>query len=119
MDYQTIIDKTYGVINSLKEKNEYKELVSLKKRIDTDLKEVIEKFKKAEEKYLDAAKYGKFHPDLKKIQNEFSKAKAELFSNELVIKYKELEKVMQENINKVTTEIVQSVSNKINNTKTI
>lgn len=113
MDYKEIIDKTYEVVDTIKETKEFKELMALKEQIETTLSPLITKFKQAQETYVEALKYGSYHPDLKKYQQELSKYKAELFTNELVEKYKGLEAVIQKNLNNIVNEVTTSISHRI------
>lgn len=119
MGMQDVFEKTYKFVDDFKDTNEYKELMNLKEKINEQLKEKVKRFNDLKEKYEECLKYDKYHPDLKRIQKELSEAKTSLFSEELVIKYKELEKTLEENLNTLLTNICQKVSNKIKNNNII
>ena len=110
-----IIDKTYDLIDEIKSEVTYKRLLELKKFIDTDefLNELIKAFNKVKLTYEEVAKYGKYHPDLKKVQLELSSIKEELYSNVFIKEYKMLEKKLQSKLDEISSEIATSVSSKI------
>lgn len=110
-----ILDNTYKVIDEIKEKKSYKRLIELKSIInnDKDLNSLIQDFNKVKVKYEDVIKYGKYHPDLKKVQLELSKIKESLYSNVIIKEYKQLEKELQKTLDYVSSEIAKSVSTKI------
>lgn len=117
MEYIEVINKTYEYVDALKNTKEYQQLLMLKKEIDYGLKDLIKNFKDAEQKYREALKFGKYHPDLAKYQVEFSKAKEILFSNELVQEYKKLEGIIQANLNELVQEIKKNISKKFKTNK--
>ena len=110
-----IIENTYELIDEIKDTKVYKRLVELKQQIekDKDLKALIEEFNKVKIKYDDVSKYGKYHPDLKKVQLELLKIKETLYSNVIIEEYKKLEKELQKTLDHVSSEIAKSVSKKI------
>ena len=75
--------------------------------------ELVRIFQKLNVKYEEANKYGKYHPDLKRIQQEFSQAKIALYTHDVVKEYKTLEKELQRELNLLSTEIAEAVSSKI------
>ena len=70
-------------------------------------------FNKAKENYDEVVKFSSYHPDLKKRQLELVKAKEALYTNELVMKYKKLEKEIQEKMNVASKEILKAISNNV------
>lgn len=112
---QEIIEKTYELVDEIKGSEDYKKLQKLHKIIDTnsEIKELINIFKKYNDKYEEVSKYGKYHPDLKKVQKQFSEAKTNLYSNKLVKEYKELENRIQKILDNISKELAIGVSKKI------
>ena len=112
---QEIIEKTYELVEEIKSKKEYKKLLELHKIIETDqhIKELITIFQKYNDKYNEVSKYGKYHPDLKKVSKEFAQAKENLYSNEIVKEYKTLENLIQKEFNNISKELATSISPKI------
>jgi cell fate (sporulation/competence/biofilm development) regulator YlbF (YheA/YmcA/DUF963 family) len=110
-----ILENTYELINEIKSGKTYKRLLELKSIIEQDeeLVKLIEKFNKIKTQYDEVLKYGKYHPDLKKVQIELSKIKETLYSNVIIVEYKELEKKLQSNLDLISSEIATSVSSKI------
>lgn len=119
MSQSEILDYVYKLADAIKNSEEYKLLIELKDDINTNLKDVLVKFDNAKEKYNEALKYGKYHPDLEKYQRELSKIKEELFTNELVSKYKKLEGLIQDKLDKIFNELKINISNKFELTKLI
>jgi len=110
-----ILDKTYSLVDEIKDSKEYKRMIELKTIIDNDndLKELILAFNKIKAKYEEVQKYGKFHPDLKKTQMELSNKKESLYSHAIIKEYKELEKSLQKTLDNISKEIAKTVSDKI------
>lgn len=110
-----ILEKTYDLVNEIKDTKEYKRLIELDKMIKTDseLITLIESFNKVKMKYDEVTKYGKYHPDLKRVQLELSKKKEEVYTNVIIKEYKQLEKDLQKRLDHISSEIATSVSSKI------
>lgn len=110
MGIMNIFDKTYDYAEKFISSQEFKELLAIKEEIQDKLSSLVQKFKEAQDKYKEA-KENKVEPsELKKYQLEFVKAKETLFSEELVQKYRELEKTLQDNLTEVAKRITSSIS---------
>lgn len=112
---QKIIEKTYDVVEEIKSTNEYQRLLELHREIagDKEVQELISIFQKYNKKYEEVSKYGKYHPDIKKVQQEFSVAKENLYSNEVIKEYKKLENQIQKTLNHISKELATNISSKI------
>ncbi len=112
---QEIIDLTYDLVTEIKGSLEFKRILELKKVISqsSEIDDLIKKFKTLKNKYEEVIKYGKYHPDLKSVQNDFSIAKSQLYSNEIIREYKKLENKIQKKLDYVSENIAKSVSHKI------
>ena len=110
MRYFELCDRSVAYANEITSSNEFKELLELKERINKEIPLLVEAFKKAREKYEEVSKYSSYHPDLKRVRNELVAAKEALYTNPLVIKYKELEKEIQNKLNDVAHEIAKTIS---------
>ncbi|MGM9969167.1 MAG: hypothetical protein ACI35S_02090 [Anaeroplasma sp.] len=108
-----------GYIDDLSQTIEFKRLIELKSIIDEKYKNLIIKFKTKESLYLDAKKYGEYYPELNSIQNDFMKAKKDLYEKEEVKEYLKLERIIQDKLNSDINLIKSSVSNKFKLTKNI
>ena len=64
-------------------------------------------------KYEEVTQYGKYHPDLKRVQLELVEKKEEVFTNDVIKEYKQLEKDLQNRLDTISKEIANSVSSKI------
>jgi cell fate (sporulation/competence/biofilm development) regulator YlbF (YheA/YmcA/DUF963 family) len=112
---QSWLEATYKLVDEIKENHKYKRLLELREKMEQDdgLKELIHTFKIQNEKYQEVKQYSNFHPDLNRVQLEFSKAKEALYSNEIIREYKNLEKELQALLDGISKEISSSVSKKI------
>ncbi len=119
MEYNDIIDKAYALVDSIKQSDEFLLLKEMKAEINFSLSDLILKFDKAKEKYAEALQYGKHHPNLEEYKKELSEIKAELFTNELVTKYKKIESMFQSKLDVIINEVKKAMSNKFEQTKKI
>lgn len=110
-----ILEKTYDLVDEIKGTTEYKRLLELDAVLKTDpnLIALIESFQKVKEKYEETSKYGKYHPDLKGVQLELATIKEEVYTNAIIKEYKQLEKDLQNRLDKISKEIANCVSSKI------
>lgn len=113
MRYFELCEKSVGFANEIMETTEFKELIRIKEEMTKSIPNLLEDFKKAKEKYEEVSIYSTYHPDYRKIKLELVKAKEALYTNELVIRYKELEKKIQEKMNFASKEIVKVISKNI------
>ena len=110
MRYFELCDKSVLFANEVMESAEFRELLEVKEAISKTIPNLVESFKKAKEKYEEVQKYGTYHPDYRNVKLELVKAKEALYTNSLVIRYKELEKKIQEKLNVAANEIVKAIS---------
>lgn len=105
----------YELIDEIKKQDKYQKLLLLRKEVNNniEIQSMIETFNKNKTKFEEVSKYGKYHPDLKKVQKELSESKNQLFLNDVVKEIKQLEKDIQHDLDKISREISQSISNKI------
>jgi len=110
-----VLDKTYDLVEEIKQTKDYNRLLELDKILKTDptLIVLIESFNRIKEKYDDVSKYGKYHPDLKPVQLELAKQKEEVYTNPIIKEYKQLEKDLQNRLDQISKEIANCVSSKI------
>lgn len=119
MDYVRVLDKTDAYIKQIVNSDEFGILLDLKERIQIELIDFIQSFKTAKEKYEEATNYGTHHPDLKQYQIDLSEAKTKLYSQELVKKYFEVQKLIQTNIDLFINDLTSSISNKFKQIQSI
>jgi cell fate (sporulation/competence/biofilm development) regulator YlbF (YheA/YmcA/DUF963 family) len=113
MRYFELCEKSEKFANDIMESNDFKELLLLKDRISKEIPELLEEFNKAKIKYDEVMEYGVYHPDYKASKLRLVKAKEVLYTNELVKRYKELERSIQEKLDLASKEIVKAISNNI------
>lgn len=112
---QSWLDATYDVIDEIKSQENYKEWVALRKTIaeDPTIQVLVKAYQKTANKYEEAKQYGSHHPDLKAYQLAFSQAKQQLYTHPIVMRYKELEKTIQRQLDDISRAIATSISPKI------
>jgi cell fate (sporulation/competence/biofilm development) regulator YlbF (YheA/YmcA/DUF963 family) len=110
-----LLDITYDLIDEIKGTKDYKRLLELDKLLKTDstLIELIESFQKIKVKYEETSQYGKYHPDLKRVQLELANKKQEVYTNPIIKEYKQLEKDLQNRLDLISKELATCVSSKI------
>lgn len=113
MRYFELCEKSERFANEIMETLEFKELLELKEKISKEIPELLEEFNKAKEKYDEVMEYGTYHPDYRNTKLRLVKAKETLYTNPLVIRYKELERSIQEKLDLASKEIVKAISNNI------
>jgi cell fate (sporulation/competence/biofilm development) regulator YlbF (YheA/YmcA/DUF963 family) len=108
----TVLNLVYDLVDDIKSKKEYIKLMEFKKVMDSDpyIIDLLKRFKKSKAKFEEVSKYGKYHPELKIVQIEFAKVKTEVFTNNIIQKYKQMEKELQKVLDDASREIAQSVS---------
>ncbi|MBD5391121.1 hypothetical protein HDR67_03865 [bacterium] len=109
---EDIYARTEEYAQAIIETKEFQRLLEVKELIKKTLGHKIIAFKTAEAKYVEAKNYGKYHPDLKKYQDDFVAAKTSLYSEDLVKEYKQLETKIQNQLNQDMNELKKCVSNK-------
>ena len=113
MRYFELCDKSVAFAKEIMETEDFKELIRVKNELQASYPELLNRFNKAKEKYEEVSQYSTYHPDYRKVKLELVSAKEALYTNELVKKYKELEKKIQEKLNEASQEIVKAISNNI------
>lgn len=109
MRYFELCDKSVAFANEIIKSPEFVELLKIKEEITTTIPLIVEEFNTAKEKYDEVNKYGTYHPDYQKVKLRLIKAKEALYRNELVKKYKELERKIQQMLNDASKEIVKAL----------
>ena len=98
-------------IDELKEKEDFKRLLELKRIIDKKYSNLIIALKTKESIYLDSL-YKPSHYDEVKVKKEFIEAKTNLYSKEEVKEYFSLERKINNLLDNDLNDIKESISNK-------
>ena len=114
MDYTQLMEETYILISEIKKDKDYLRYVELKKILKNKYKTEITNFRLANDKYSEAKKYGKYHPDLLKYQHELMDRKKDLYSKEEVKEYFTLERLLNKELKEFTKKLTGTVTNKYN-----
>ena len=113
MRYFELCEKSEKFANEIMETIEFKELLELKDRISKEIPELLEEFNQAKNKYDEVSEYATYHPDYRSSKLRLVNAKEALYTNELVKRYKELERSIQEKLDFASKEILKAISNNI------
>ncbi len=92
----------------------FQELLDVKKQINEEFSDLIKDFKEKREKFESTREYSLYNESIKNIQLEFQKVKKELYSKELVQKYFELERAIQNELTDLSKKLAKSISNRFN-----
>ncbi len=111
-----IIEKTYSLAEEIKNLDIYKEVKELNSLIEKELKNELEDFVIAKEKYYEALKYGEYHPSLEKYSKDLVEKKTILYSKEIVRKYNKKYNELQKIVNEILDKIKINMSNKFETT---
>jgi len=118
---QLIIERTYELIDEIKQRNDYLRLKVLEKKIENDkeVQALVKAFNESKSKYDEVKKYGEYHPDLASTKKLFQLDKYNLFSHPIIKDYKEAEKSLQGYLDKIADNIGKSISPNVKKQKTI
>ncbi|MFK5883297.1 MAG: YlbF family regulator [Candidatus Izemoplasma sp.] len=112
---EKLLNLAYELADEIKKSSSFLKLKELKSEIKKDdyLNSLITNFNKIKLKYADVSQYSTYHPDYSKVKKQLVDSKKEVFLNETIKEYKNLEKEIQQLLDKVSRDIAQSVSFKI------
>lgn len=109
-----LIQKTYDVIDAMKESFSFQALLSLNEALESEaLKPVFETYKKTKKVYLEAKQYSTFHPDLKTYQKAFQTAKNDLYTHPTMKAYLISYRAFQNELDEFVSKLGQVISPKI------
>lgn len=112
-----MIDEAYSYAEKIIDTKEFKELLKLKKEIDTKYSNLIISFKTKEAYYLEALEYKDHYPNFDEVKRSFVEAKAKLYSKEEVSRYfvleREINKMIKADLDEVKLSISDSLFNPI------
>ncbi|MBD1380962.1 YlbF family regulator [Metabacillus arenae] len=110
-----ILDKAEGLAGLILQTDEADEYRRCSHIIKTDktVQKMIANFAKTKELYEDVQRFGKYHPDYKKLTKEMREVKRELDLNEHIAAFKKAEKELQSILDEVSIELGKAVSEHI------
>lgn len=104
----------YDYLDELKQSDYYKEFINIDKELDLKYSNDLEELKIMKDKYdeiMDTG--GRHHPDFKEISNLFSTTKKKVFQIDIVKRYLELERQIEEEINSLFNDMSKNISSNI------
>ncbi|APH05370.1 YlbF family regulator [Bacillus weihaiensis] len=80
---------------------------------DHDAQEIIRQFNKVKDLYEDVQRFGKYHPDYRKITKDLRDRKRELDLNDTISSFKKAENELQSLLDEISVQLGQAVSTHI------
>jgi cell fate (sporulation/competence/biofilm development) regulator YlbF (YheA/YmcA/DUF963 family) len=77
---------------------------------DKDAQQLISQFAKTKDLYEDVQRFGKYHPDYRKISKDMRDIKRELDLNQSVFNFKKAENELQALLDEISVQVGQAVS---------
>ena len=112
---QKLLESIYDLTDEIKASDQFQRLLILNELIKKNdiVLELINTFNKVKTKYDEVSKHSHYHPDYDRIKKDLQTAKYNLYTNELIKEYKELEKHIQKTLDDISRSIAASVSDRI------
>lgn len=108
---ENLINLTEETIESFKKSSLFKNVKMAEEALkDEQVKLLLETYKEWQDTYLEAKKYGSYHPDLKAIQVSYQTAKIQLYSHPLIVEYFEHYHAFQALIDTFTQDLAKTIS---------
>lgn len=92
----------YDYVDSIKNSDDYKSLISLNKQMENELSDLINDFKIKKDTYEKIREFGKNYKGYSKVCLEYSNAKEKLFSSGIVKKYHEKEEIIKNELDELS-----------------
>ena len=113
---QDLIDE---YINEIKNSDDFKKLLELKKLIDDKYQSLIMSFNVIKDNYFKALENKKYYKDFNLIEKEYQDVKTSLYSKEEVKEYIKLENIINNQLIRDINKIKESISTKFGKSKII
>ena len=113
---QELIDE---YINEIKNSDDFKKLIELKKLIDSKYQSLIMSFNVKRDNYFEAEKNKNYYQDFDLIKKEYIDIKTQLFSKEEVKEYINLENKINNRLDEDFNMVKESISSKFGKSKRI
>lgn len=110
-----ILQESYDFSELILTSDVFNNYISIKKQVqhNSDAQEMLQHFEGLKEKYEEVQRFGKYHPDFKKITSEVRDYKRKVDTYPLIAEYKESEKELENLLNEVSQIIAHAVSSEI------
>lgn len=114
-DLTNILLETDQLARLIVQSEEAKQFQLTKKNLaqDMEAQKLIKEFIEKKEQYEEVERFGKFHPDYKRIKTEMREAKRRLDLNAQVAQFKKAERELENILNDVSKIIANAVSEQI------
>lgn len=115
MDDVTVLNETDGLVKMLKHSDVFLNYRDLKDKLEKDdiAQSLISQFLVIREKYDEVQRFGKYHPDYKKVIQEMMDIKREIDLNDSISTFKQGEEQMESLLSEIGHHIARAVSDSI------
>ncbi|MGA8941126.1 MAG: YlbF family regulator [Thermoactinomyces sp.] len=115
LDMSTILLEAYQLADEINESPEVKEYLDAKKKLENDpeAQNLIQEFYKAKSQFEEASRFGRFHPDYRKMKERALDLVQKLHAYPPVHNYLESEKRLDQLLYQVSLTIARSVSESV------
>jgi len=112
MNYTEIIEKTYELIDTIKQSEDYKEFLHYAKEAekDHDLKLLLAEYHRVHDEFEQALKYKDYYPDFEKIRARLQELKLKVVNYPLFKQYKQAEKRLVTYLDEIEYRLKQLVN---------
>ncbi|MGJ9381294.1 regulator [Salipaludibacillus neizhouensis] len=110
-----ILQESHQFSEIILESDTFNDYVDLKQQVQSnkEAQTMLRHFRSLKESYDEVQRFGKYHPDFKKITKEVREYKRELDTHPLIAEYKNAEKELENLLNEVSQIIALAVSPQI------
>lgn len=112
MEHMSVLNMTDDLIEMLKHSEVYTNYQDKKNTLaqNAQAQGLISRFLKVRDRYDEVQRFGKYHPDYKKVIQEMMDIKRDVDMDDQIVAYKHAEQQMEALLNEVGLEIAQAVS---------
>lgn len=112
MNYTEIIEKTYELVDAIKQSGEYKDYIFYAKKVekDNELKLLLAEYHKARDEFEQALKYKDYYPNFDIVKKRLQELKLKLVNHGLFKQYKQAEKRLEQHLNEIEYRLKQLVN---------
>ncbi len=110
-----ILQESHDFSETILSSDVFNNYIAIKKQVqhNSEVQEMLRHFQGLKEQYEEVQRFGKYHPDFRKITSEVREYKRKVDTHPLIAEYKESEKELENLLNEVTAIIAHAVSPQI------
>lgn len=110
-----ILQESHQFSETILDSDIFQNYIELKKQVQTDKEAqmMLHHFQGLKDSYEEVQRFGKYHPDFRKVTKEVREYKRQVDSQPLIAAYKAAEKELEDLLNELSLIIAQAVSPQI------